>query len=454
MAILEARDVSFEYESHDFGLKGVNVEVRSGRSLALVGFNAQGKSTLCRLLGQVSLPQTPARGPRSGRVFYSPRGSYERIEPYATTWLSSCFVWLLVVGALALAVGRSALAAAPFVYAVERARRRWRQAWYAARVVYVTTEHDMAKRQLRDGWSLTDGITGHLKWALTKREREGLAERLLTWAGFRRFGEDGRELNEVDTFSATCGELSGGQRQLVYLLRGLAPVFAPQRRLLPRVDVLILDEAFNCFDADIRPRALRLARRTLDYGVGVVVVNQVLHEVAVLCDDAVFVHDGVVVDAAPVADMLKEDRKDAHPECKRYVQATWELERDMRQAAGKEDDVASSCGAALAATIATLPDLYFVGPPWDSRDLQRGDKVTIIGLAAQRRFNGKTALVLGRLDPRGFRFKVKLKDSQTLAVKRANLQLLDASGTPPPSLVSRLTAALVGGLVVQKEKAA
>lgn len=451
MAILEARDVTFEYESHDFGLKGVNVEVRSGRSLALVGFNAQGKSTLCRLLGQVSLPQTPARGPRRGRVFYSPRGSYERVEPYATTWLSSCFVWVLVVGALALALGRTAVAALPLAYAVEWLRRRWRQAWYTARVVYVTTEHDMAKTQLRDGWSLTDGVTGHLKWALTKREREGLAERLLTWAGFRRFGEDGRELNEADTFACTCGELSGGQRQLVYLLRGLAPVFAPQRRFLPRVDVLILDEAFNCFDADIRPRALRLARRTLDYGVGVVVVNQVLHEVAVLCDDAVFVHDGAVVDAAPAAEMLEEGRKDAHPECRRYVEAFWELERDMRQAAGK-DDVASSCGAALATTIASLPDLHFLGPPWDSHDLRRGDKVTIIGLAAQRRFNGKTALVLARLDPRGFRFKVKLKDSQTLAVKRANLELLDASGAPPPSLVSRLRAAL--RRVDKKQKAA
>lgn len=51
-----------------------------------------------------------------------------------------------------------------------------------------------------------------------------------------------------------CGALSGGQRHLVYFLRALAPVFVASlgRSMVPQVDVLLLDEAFNCLDTEVR----------------------------------------------------------------------------------------------------------------------------------------------------------------------------------------------------------
>ena len=76
------------------------------------------------------------------------------------------------------------------------------------------------------------------------------------------------------------------------------PVCLWQKQSPSRVDVLLLDEAFNCLDAHVRPRALRLARHCVDaFGVSVVVVCQNLHEMAAICDDACCVHGGALVEA-------------------------------------------------------------------------------------------------------------------------------------------------------------
>lgn len=149
--VLEAREVDFKYPGGDFGLGGVDLEIRTSRALALVGFNAQGKSTLCRLLGKVSLPHTPARGPDRGRVFYSPRGSFAKVDPYASTLLTSAIVGVgaaaLIAASLAFATGSYPdlsravpilACSAVIAWAVETLRRRLRDSWYRSRVVYAS----------------------------------------------------------------------------------------------------------------------------------------------------------------------------------------------------------------------------------------------------------------------------------------------------------------------------
>lgn len=196
-----------------------------------------------------------------------------------------------------------------------------------------------------------------------------------------------------------CGALSGGQRHLIYFLRALAPVFVASlnRSMLPQVDVLLLDEAFNCLDAEVRrkhycdetvvrylqlkvrPRVIRLVRcvchhclaiRNRSYvglsrhvvdncGVACVVVNQILHEIAVLCDDAVFVHDGEIVDRANVKEMIASDGNLVlrQADCRKYVEAYWSLERDMRSAAGKSR-ILPECGDEMRRTISALATVH------------------------------------------------------------------------------------------------
>ncbi|KAH8052905.1 hypothetical protein JL720_14841 [Aureococcus anophagefferens] len=270
--------------------------------------------------------------PSKGKVFYHPRDSekFERLDPYQGTLVAAVIVGFCLTSFLAITLGPSEVDEGAAVdlasllwlaglvvisYGVDVAMRRTLDGNYRGRVVYCSTEHDLAKHVLKDAWGLNEAITGSLKGALTEDERLALCERLLTWAGFRMFKQDdsGDEYGDPYTFARdaalTCGALSGGQRHLVYFLRCLAPCFCPKReRFLPvclwqkqspsRVDVLLLDEAFNCLDAHVRPRALRLARHCVDaFGVSVVVVCQNLHEMAAICDDACCVHGGALVEA-------------------------------------------------------------------------------------------------------------------------------------------------------------
>ena len=65
MASLELQNVYFEYV-RGFGLQGINLEIRSGALLALIGPNGSGKTTLLRLMGK-------ALEPDSGRILLDGR---------------------------------------------------------------------------------------------------------------------------------------------------------------------------------------------------------------------------------------------------------------------------------------------------------------------------------------------------------------------------------------------
>lgn len=191
--VLEARDLSFRYRGDaDFGLKHIDVEIRSARCLAFVGFNAQGKSTLCRILGKVAPPRLQARKPDRGRILYFPRSSFACIDPYASTLTSSSLIALslsalLAFGCLhryapnpwstAVAMLAKPWTVSPFVlavpvltaYAIDKLRRMQRDSQYRSRVVYVPRRVELHPQNLAK----------HLVGDNRKRHGETCASRLM-----------------------------------------------------------------------------------------------------------------------------------------------------------------------------------------------------------------------------------------------------------------------------------
>ena len=383
--VLECEDLAFDYDTHKdaFGLRDVSLRLRAGRALGVIGLNGAGKSTLCKVLSAAELPGAAGGDwrPLRGRVAWRPRAAARPSTPRA----------LAGVGPLAgrgggggggggggrPVGGGGGRAGARGLVGGARRRRRYAPPSSAAR--RSTTSRPTCSRtrgRSRRGLRPPGGLDA--------AARAALAERLLDWAGFRRCGDDGAVAADaaacVADAALTCGALSGGQRQLVYLLRCLAPCFAPGARGAP--DVLVLDEAFTGLDARVKPRALRLVREArAGARVALLVVSQNLHELAALCDECACVAAGRLVDRGPAPDFLRPARPGAHAAAAFYLDAYWALERDMRAAAGRRSP---GGGRARRRRRAAPADRRPAGPPavgpaWDPRAPARGAAVEVGG---------------------------------------------------------------------------
>jgi len=102
------------------------------------------------------------------------------------------------------------------------------------------------------------------------------------------------ELDMTDYADRPCGTLSSGQKQRANLARAF----------LHDPPLLILDEPTNALDVISGQFIVRAIRQARDAGRAVLFSTHIMGEAEYLCDRIVLIHQGRVVDAGPLADLL------------------------------------------------------------------------------------------------------------------------------------------------------
>lgn len=145
-------------------------------------------------------------------------------------------------------------------------------------VGYVPQSHNVAWDFPIDVYDATLNATlGQRPWWRRAGEREHrAAERALEM------------VNLTDLAARPIHDLSGGQRQRVLIARAL----------VRRPGMLLLDEPFTGLDIPTTEHLLRLFRRLVDRGLGVVMSTHNIAEAIDSCDRLVLFNRGVVADAA------------------------------------------------------------------------------------------------------------------------------------------------------------
>lgn len=217
-AVLAARDLSYAYPSTDrLVFAGIDLDVRAGAVLAILGNNGAGKSTLLNLLAGIARP-TSGTVDVEGR----PLSSLSRRE-------------------------------------------------VAQHIAYVAQQQRVPHLSVYDQVLL--GRRPHVTWALSDYDRTVVAETI------DRLG--------LEPFSARfLDELSGGERQKVYIARALAQ----------EPEVLLLDEPTSALDPKNQLEVLETVRSITRQGSLASVL--VIHDINLalrFCDRFLLVRDGVVV---------------------------------------------------------------------------------------------------------------------------------------------------------------
>lgn len=103
----------------------------------------------------------------------------------------------------------------------------------------------------------------------------------------------------------TFNTLSGGEQQQTQFARALLQIWQPDDDHEPRY--LLLDEPTSSLDLAHELLVLRLARRSVDQGVGVLVVLHDLNLAARFADAVVLLANGSVVSVGPPSEVLRAD---------------------------------------------------------------------------------------------------------------------------------------------------
>ncbi|MEH0148138.1 anchored repeat-type ABC transporter ATP-binding subunit [Corynebacterium sp. Q4381] len=145
-------------------------------------------------------------------------------------------------------------------------------------VGYVPQAHNVAWDFPIDVYAATLNATlGQRPWWRRAGERE------------HRAAQQALEMvNLTDLSDRPIHDLSGGQRQRVLIARAL----------VRRPGMLLLDEPFTGLDIPTTEHLLRLFRRLVDRGLGVVMSTHNIAEAIDSCDRLVLFNRGVVADAA------------------------------------------------------------------------------------------------------------------------------------------------------------
>lgn len=215
---MRARDVAFTYPQTNMPVfEGINLEIETGRVLAILGNNGAGKSTLLNLLAGITQPAV---------------GSVE---------VGGCSLFML-------------------------SRRE-----IAQHVAYVAQQQRIPHLSVYD--QVLMGRRPHVSWALSDYDRSVVAETI------DRLGLEAFSTRFLD-------ELSGGERQKVYIARALAQ----------EPEILLLDEPTSALDPKNQIEVLETVRSITRAGSLATVL--VIHDINLalrFCDRFLLVRDGRVV---------------------------------------------------------------------------------------------------------------------------------------------------------------
>ena len=117
----------------------------------------------------------------------------------------------------------------------------------------------------------------------------------LAWKAIERVG-----LNEAA--GRKVAGYSKGMRQRIRLAQALAH----------EPSVLVLDEPLNGLDPMARAEAISLFRELADGGLHVIVSSHILHEVDLISDQVVLIHNGYIVAEGDIGD-VRDEMEEEHP---------------------------------------------------------------------------------------------------------------------------------------------
>lgn len=352
---LSAESVAFHYVRGEPVLKDLQLDLRSGWCVGLVGNNAEGKSTLARLLcGSLS--------PVKGRIVHHgndpvPPPGMAKISAFSAVVVG--FIGVCAAGVASLdpydtiktlvkhknwllwtAVG-ICIAVVMLVVKLFANRRSAQSAMF--KVKHVTSE-TVDKEDLANNLTIERAIGERLPKTLKSPERRERVIAMLKAAGFQMYNQEtGQPVGTPEDYvrdGLQYGNLSGGQRHLIYVLRCLASC----------PDVLVCDEALGGLDAFRQPRVLHMLKRMKDeLGTTILYISCELHQHKVVADSLAVISGGVIGEIGPT-DMVLDFPK--HPTSKEYVSNYRGLPGCQR------------IGGKLAENYAALKGDKYLAGPW------------------------------------------------------------------------------------------
>eukprot|EP00435_Cladocopium_sp_Y103_P045004 s339_g12.t2 len=325
--LVSTESLHFDYD--DPVLQGVDLELRAGRCMGLVGLNASGKTTLARLLrGQLR--------PKAGTIRFLGETTEARsgMKTMVLGGAVTIFVALLAVMMPRFpkwrTVGHLPMIALGVAVALLVALWMWFSSGSSKpQVLVLHLSSETSDKDVLKGSRSIESVVGDElpKWMSTEQRRRQVIK-MLQAGGFQMYNQETGEPigNPMEYIrdGLRFGKLSGGQQHLIYILR-LLPLqyFAKCLSHLampgPGAVLLALDEVLGGLDSIRQPRVLRMLKQLLERNVGMLYISTELHQLHVMADDLAFLHDGIICELGPAAEVLQAPR---HGATKDYV-AQW-----------------------------------------------------------------------------------------------------------------------------------
>lgn len=326
--LVSTESLCFDYD--DPVLQGVDLELRAGRCMGLVGLNASGKTTLARLLrGQLR--------PKAGTIRFLGDTTVEARSGMKTMALGGAvaiFVALLavmiprfpkwraeaVVNSHLPMVGVGVTVALLLLLLLLALWRRFSGGSKPQVLVLHLSSETSDKDVLKASRSIEAVIGDELPKWMSLEQRQKQVIKMLQAGGFQMYNQETGEPigNPMEYIrdGLRFGKLSGGQQHLIYILRYFAKCLT---QLSSCAVLLACDEVLGGLDSIRQPRVLRMLKQLVERNVGMLYISTELHQLHVMADDLAFLHDGIICESGGAAEVLQAPK---HGATKDYV-AQW-----------------------------------------------------------------------------------------------------------------------------------